>query len=228
MHRSVPGNIPDHVGVADRLGRGLVGIARVAQRAFDKEIHDRDADIGQQQRSDGFVDASRVVQRARDADPQSAHDEPAKAMTGNVMIGGTTPTIGTATAAAASRQARARLHAPMMIRPICAGIATARAVRINGEERGSVFCRENEVPKPPIQQVDKVLEAIFREPAKTVRRLAPPSTAQRRDDERFQFARAWRRSRSGHLTSKAAFAAPRPWRKFAGPRRSRTTWSRWL
>ena len=38
-----------------------------------------------------------------------------------------------------------------MMRPMRAGIATASAVRISGDERCSVFCSENAVPKPPRQ-----------------------------------------------------------------------------
>src|ERR1700727_591319 len=41
-------NFADHIGVAERLGRWLVGIRDVAQHALDEEVHDRDADIGQQ------------------------------------------------------------------------------------------------------------------------------------------------------------------------------------
>ena len=66
------GDFADHIGVADRLGRGLVGVARVAQHAFDEEVHDGDADIGQQQRRNGLVDAARVAQIAGDADPDRA------------------------------------------------------------------------------------------------------------------------------------------------------------
>ena len=72
------GNLADHIGVADRLGRGLVGIGRVAQRAFDEEIHDRDADIGQQQRGDRLVDAARVCAESRRAPIQSRADEQAR------------------------------------------------------------------------------------------------------------------------------------------------------
>ena len=41
----------------------------IAQRALDEEVHDRDADVGQQQRRDRFVDAARVAEIARDRDP---------------------------------------------------------------------------------------------------------------------------------------------------------------
>jgi len=63
-------HLAHHVGVADRHRGRLVGIGQVAQRTFDEEIHDGDADIGQQQRRDGLVDAARVAQVAGKADPQ--------------------------------------------------------------------------------------------------------------------------------------------------------------
>ena len=72
-------------------------------------------------------------------------------MTGIVTIGGTTPTIGTATAAAANPPSTSAPSAPIMMRPMRAGIATASAVRISGEERCRVFWNENAVPNPPRQ-----------------------------------------------------------------------------
>ena len=68
-----------------------------------------------------------------------------------VMIGGTKPTIGTAIAAAAKPPITSPPSAPIMIRPIRAGIASASAVRISGEDRCSVFWNENAVPNPPRQ-----------------------------------------------------------------------------
>ena len=68
------GNLSDHIVVAERLGRRLVGIREVAQRALDKEVHDRDADIGQQQRRDRLVDSARVAQEAGEADPEAADE----------------------------------------------------------------------------------------------------------------------------------------------------------
>ena len=68
------GNLADHIGLTDRHGRGLVGIGEVAQHAFDEEVHDGDADIGQQQRGDRLVDAAGVAQIADNADPERADD----------------------------------------------------------------------------------------------------------------------------------------------------------
>ena len=67
-------NFADHVGVAERLGRWLVGVRDVAQHALDEEVHDRDADVGQQQRRDRLVDAPRVAQEAGESDPEGADD----------------------------------------------------------------------------------------------------------------------------------------------------------
>ena len=85
--RRVPGMVADHVGVADRRVDGLLGLAGIAQRALDEEVHDRDGDVGQQQAGDGLVDAAIVAQHADEADPDGAgqrrgddhhrHDEPA-------------------------------------------------------------------------------------------------------------------------------------------------------
>ena len=38
---------------------------------------------------------------------------------------------------------------PMMAKPICAGSAKQSAVSSSGAARTSVFCQENQVPKPP-------------------------------------------------------------------------------
>ena len=76
---------------------------------------------------------------------------PAATITGMVMIGGMWPTIGTAIAAAAKPPSTSAPSPPIMIRPMRAGIATASAVRISGEDRCSVFWIENAVPKPPRQ-----------------------------------------------------------------------------
>ena len=85
MHSTMPnseapmdlgaGNRSDHIGLAERLGRRLVRVGEVAQRALDEEVHDRDADIGQQQRGDRLVDAARIAQEAGEADPEAA-DQP--------------------------------------------------------------------------------------------------------------------------------------------------------
>ena len=66
-------------------------------------------------------------------------------------MGGTTPIIGTATAAAAKPPITSAPSPPIMIMPMRAGIATASAVRISGAERCKVFWNENAVPKPPRQ-----------------------------------------------------------------------------
>jgi hypothetical protein len=50
------------LAVADRRCRGLVGARRIAQRALDEEVHDRDGDIEQQQARDRLVDAAIVTQ----------------------------------------------------------------------------------------------------------------------------------------------------------------------
>ena len=75
----------------------------------------------------------------------------AATITGIVTIGGTTPTIGTAIAAAAKPPSTSAPSAPIMMRPMRAGIATASAVRISGEERCSVFWNGDAVPNPPRQ-----------------------------------------------------------------------------
>ena len=72
-------------------------------------------------------------------------------MTGSVSIGGTTPTSGSAMAAAAKPPSTSAPSPPIMMRPMRAGIATASAVRISGAERCSVFWKEKAVPKPPFQ-----------------------------------------------------------------------------
>ena len=72
-------------------------------------------------------------------------------MTIRVGIGGTWPSIGIATTAEAKPPSTSAPSPPIMMRPMRAGIATASAVRIRGAERCSVFCNENEVPKPPRQ-----------------------------------------------------------------------------
>ncbi len=69
----------------------------------------------------------------------------------SVSSGGATPTSGMAMAAAAKPPRTRAPSAPIMIRPMRAGIATASAVRISGEERCSVFWNEKAVPKPPRQ-----------------------------------------------------------------------------
>ena len=66
------GDRADHVVVADREGRGLVGGAWIAQRAFDEEVHDGDGDVGQKQRGDRLVDAALVAQVAGEPDPDGA------------------------------------------------------------------------------------------------------------------------------------------------------------
>ncbi len=65
----------DHVGVADGKGRGLVGRTRIAQGALDEEVHDGDGDVGEEQRGDRLVDAPRMPQIARKADPQCADED---------------------------------------------------------------------------------------------------------------------------------------------------------
>ena len=47
------------------MRRRLVERGRVAQRAFDQMVHQRDGDIGQQQAGDGLVDGAVVAQRSR-------------------------------------------------------------------------------------------------------------------------------------------------------------------
>ena len=72
------GNVADHVVLADRHGRRLVGRTRIAQQPLDEEVHDRDGDIGQQQRRDRLVDAARMAQPAGDGDPAPAGDHPGR------------------------------------------------------------------------------------------------------------------------------------------------------
>ena len=52
-----------------------MGLLEVAHHAFDEEVHDRDADVSQQQRRDGLVDAARVPEIAGDSDPDGADNE---------------------------------------------------------------------------------------------------------------------------------------------------------
>ena len=66
---SRPGSVPEHVGVADRGGRGLVQARRVAQRALDEVVEQRDRDVGEQQAADRLVDAAVLAQRAGQRDP---------------------------------------------------------------------------------------------------------------------------------------------------------------
>ena len=70
------GQRADHVGLADGQRRGLVQAGRIAQRAFDDVVHQRDGDIGQQQAGDRLVDAAIVAQRTGEPDPDTAGDHP--------------------------------------------------------------------------------------------------------------------------------------------------------
>ena len=58
---------------------------------------------------------------------------------------------GMATAAAARPPSTKAPSAPITISPNCAGRATQSAVSNSGDARTSVFCQENQVPKPPSQ-----------------------------------------------------------------------------
>ncbi len=69
---AMPGILGTAVGGADRQGRGLHRLVEIAQRPFDEEVHDRDGDIGQQQRRDRLVDAPLVAEPAGEADPEAA------------------------------------------------------------------------------------------------------------------------------------------------------------
>ena len=62
---SRPGMCRQHVGLADRQGGGLVEAGRIAQRALDQLVHDRDRDVGDQQAGDRLVDAAIVAQARR-------------------------------------------------------------------------------------------------------------------------------------------------------------------
>src|ERR1700722_12999942 len=76
---------------------------------------------------------------------------PTIAMIGKVTQTGAAPTSGMAMAAEQKPPSTSAPSPPIMIRPIRAGIATARAVRISGAERCSVFWIEKALPKPPRQ-----------------------------------------------------------------------------
>ncbi len=69
--RPMPGMVPimfsSPIGGVD----GLLGLAGIAERAFDEEVHDRDGDVGQQQARDGLVDAAVVAEHADEADPDA-------------------------------------------------------------------------------------------------------------------------------------------------------------
>ena len=76
---------------------------------------------------------------------------PASAMIGSVITGGTTLlTSGMAIAAAAKPPSTSAPSPPIMVRPMRAGMAKARPVRISGAARCSEFCSEKEEPKPPV------------------------------------------------------------------------------
>ena len=66
------GNAADHVGGADFAGRRLVETGRIAHRALDQMVEDREPDIDQQQARDRLVDAAILPERARKRDPEPA------------------------------------------------------------------------------------------------------------------------------------------------------------
>ena len=65
---SLPTMFASPIGVVD----GLLGLAGIAQRALDEEVHDGDGDVGEQQAGDRLVDAAIVAQHADEADPDAA------------------------------------------------------------------------------------------------------------------------------------------------------------
>jgi hypothetical protein len=77
---------------------------------------------------------------------------PASAMKASASSGATWwSTSGIATPAAATPPSTKAPSPPITIRPSCAGRATQSAVSSSGEAATSVFCQENQVPKPPSQ-----------------------------------------------------------------------------
>ena len=64
------GNRADHVGGADLARRRLVEAGRIAHRALDQMVEDRERDIDEQQAGDGLVDAAIVAQAAGQRDPE--------------------------------------------------------------------------------------------------------------------------------------------------------------
>ncbi len=84
---------------------------------------------------------------------------PASAMSGSVTIGGTPlVTSGMAMAAAAKPPSTSAPSPPIMVRPMRAGMAKARPVRISGAARCSVFWIEKDEPKPPVHISDQKVQ----------------------------------------------------------------------
>ena len=81
-------------------------------------------------------------------------------------------------------------RAPMITMPRRAGTATQSAVRISGDARTSVFCQENEVPKPPRHKQREELDRRFAEQDQEDREeRRRRQHGERRDDHRLGRAR---------------------------------------
>ena len=146
----MPGMVPIMSASGSAWVDGLFRLAGSRIDAFDQVVEDGDADIGEQQRGDGLVDAALVAQRAGEGDPgrrpPACRPPPCTSCT---TSGGATFATGRPAAIAASPPMTNAPSPPMTIRPACAGSAVHSAVSISGEASVSVFCTENQVPNEP-------------------------------------------------------------------------------
>ncbi len=86
-------------------------------------------------------------------------------------------TSGMAIAAAAKPPSTSAPSPPIMIRPMRAGMAKARPVRISGAARCSVFWQEKAVPKPPCQTRSKNSSGRLAERQQEDREQRSPTTS---------------------------------------------------
>ena len=100
---------------------------RIAQRALDQVIEQRDRDVGEQQAADGLVDAAVGAQRARERRSRRARQRRRRrTIAERRPAGGEPPSSGTATAAAARPPSTSAPSPPITIRPSRAGSAVAQ------------------------------------------------------------------------------------------------------
>ena len=112
------------------------------------------------------------------------------AMIGRPMIGVQPPlTSGMAIAAAEKPPSTSAPSAPIKVRPMRAGMAKARPVRMSGAERCSVFCMEKDEPKPPVQiRLKKVAGDLPSRRRKIEKSTADARQRAERDDDGLDHA----------------------------------------
>ena len=132
-----------------RPRRRLVEAGRIAHRAFDAVLEQRDRDVAQQQAGDGLVDAPPLPQHARQRHPQRRQQRARRQHHRAAEHAARQRASTYGSAAQPSAPSASAPSPPITVSPACAGSATASAVSISGAARCSVFCHENASPNAP-------------------------------------------------------------------------------